>query len=335
MSITLAQQKQLAVLLRKAGDILDSPVATIPPINPNPVPINLVPTGIKEPSLKLVWHDEFDGTWPDLKNWRQGERGKATGNHAAPGYPGNTEKQFYQVESVTEHDSFLDLKASKRTVQVVKVGESDNLKNTFAKKAGTDNDPDLYYWPYYEGTFKYQSGWASTGPDDNGWYSNWQKTPSLHEFLYGVFEFRVKLPKGKGFWPAIWMLRSDKGGKDEIDVFEMVDPAARKLAFHYHCDAVPDFTNDPGPGKDMGVDLSADFHTVAVDWTADYIRWYFDGKQVSTTEGKLDKAKICKSPMYIIFNLAIGGDWPGDPDNTSIFPQSMLIDYARVWNRTA
>jgi beta-glucanase (GH16 family) len=214
------------------------------------------------------------------------------------------------------------------------VGESDARKDRFEKRSGTDGDPDIFYWPYYEGVFKYQSGWASTGPDQYGDASNgWQFKPSLHDWLYGVVEVRVKMPKGRGYSPAVWMLRSDKDGEDEIDIFEMVDPQARKLAFHYHCDSVPDWTEVEGAGKDMGVDLSADFHTVAVDWTPDYIRWYFDGKQVSTTEGKLDRSKICKSPMYLIANLAVGGSWPTDPDTTTSFPQSLLIDYVRVWQR--
>jgi hypothetical protein len=62
---------------------------------------------MSDASLKLVWSDEFDGAWPDTADWRQGEREKASGNHAAPGFAqGNTEKQFYQVDQVSETTAF-------------------------------------------------------------------------------------------------------------------------------------------------------------------------------------------------------------------------------------
>jgi beta-glucanase (GH16 family) len=356
MALTVAKLgKALAVQLRSVAangdwraaalglaDAID-PQPTPKPVpapTPTPTPVNVLPVGLSDASLKLVWSDEFDGTWPDKTNWRQGERNKADGNFKPPGSSNGTpqandEKQFYSNGQVSKSNSVLSLTASKRTVQVQQVASSDAKKNTFVAKSGTDADPDLFYSDWFSGTWKYQSGWASTGPDAYGLTDqSWTAKPSLHEWLYGVFEVKVKLPKGKGYWCAAWMLRSDGGGKDEIDLYEVVDPSARKIAHHYHCDAIPDWTKDEGPGRDTGVDLSADWHTVSVDWTPNYIRWYLDGALVQTTEGSIDPSNICKHPMYFILNLAVGGAWPTDPDSSTSFPQSLQVDYLRVWQRS-
>lgn len=335
MTATTLTEEAMAAAYRAMADSLD-PSVVLPPATPV-----LKPVGITDSALKLVWNDEFDSVWPDTVDWRQGEKNKADGNMLSPGYPvGDTnaqktaEKQLYVNGAVTETGSSLVLTGDKRTVKVTKVAESDARKGTFVRNGGTTASPDIFYWPYWEGTLLYESGWASTGPDTYGVVDqSWSAKPSRHDWLYGFFETRVKLPKGKGFWPAAWMLRSDgetTKAKDEIDLFEVVDPACRKAAFHYHCNAVPDWTKDENLGQDVGVDMSLDFHTFAVDWTPDYIRWYFDGKLM---QEYTDKANICKNPMYFIYNLAVGGGWPGDPDSTTKFPQSMLIDYLRVWQR--
>lgn len=315
-----------------SGPVVVEPTPTPVPA-PTPQP-SLKPAGIDDPKLQLVWNEEFD---KNLNNWRLGSRDKAAGPQASPGYP-NKEAQLYNPGQVAVKDGQMVITAANRYVKVVKVSETDPLKGTIVKKAGTQTDPDIFYWPYYEGLLPYQSGWAMTGPDDNGWTANWQAQPALREFLYGVFEFKVKQPKGKGNWTAAWMLRSDRKNADEIDVFEMVDPAARSLAYHYHYGSGngTDWTLKEGIGADSGVDLSQDFHTVSVDWTPEYIRWYLDGKPVQSTEGKLDKSVICNSPMYIILNYAIGGpgSWPDQYSGSAAsFPQSLLIDYVRVWQR--
>lgn len=330
--------RQAALGLADAIDPLPTP-KPVPVPTPTPTPVNVLPVGMSDASLKLVWSDEFDGAWPDINDWRQGEKNKADGNMLPPGFPVNDanaqktfEKQLYANGQVVEASSCLTLTAARRTIKISQVAESDVRKGTITRNAGTDADPDIYYWPYWSGTLLYESGWASTGPDNYGIVDkSWVAQPSRHEWLYGVFECRVKLPKGKGFWPAVWMLRSDGKTRDEIDLFEMVDPTGQHIAMHYHCDAVPDWTNEQGIGHNAGVDLTQDFHTVSVDWTKDYIRWYLDGKLIQEFA---DKPNICSSPMYIIANLAVGGSWPGDPDSSTAFPQSMLIDYIRVWQRT-
>lgn len=352
MPLSEAEQRALGIRLRQLAESLDpqvvtpsSPVTDVPPtteppvVTPTPTPATSGPLGIDDSSLKLVWQDDFNGIWPDKANWRQGEREKATGNHKPPGSTNGTplakdEKQFYQVDQVSVHDSLMDLKVSRRTVKVIKVNDGDPRKDKFIKNSGTDGDPDLYYWPWFEGVWKYQGAWASTGPDQYGNALNgWKPSGSLHEWLYGVFEFRVKLPKGPGHWPAIWMLRSDRKGKDEIDWFEAVSANNRKLAFHYHCDSIPDWTTVEGDGHDVGVDTSEGFNIITGDWTKDYIRWYFNGQLMQTTEGKIDSSKICKSPMYLIANTAIGGAWAGDPTATTQLPASLLIDSVKVWQR--
>lgn len=301
---------------------------TKPATAPGVVPVGDIPVG------ELVWHDEFERHWPDPLNWRPGEIEKANGNHKAPGT--NSELQFYQLDRVGIGDGLLKLEAVKRAVKVIKVGEDDARKDTFEKRAGTDQAPDLYYWPYYAGVFNYQSGWASTGPDKYGMMDHSsQRKPALHEFTFGYFEFRAKMPRGKGMWPAIWMLRSDQANLEEIDVLEMVDEHAQRIAQHYHygTKAAPqDWSRLRGQGYDQHVDLSQDFHTYGLLWTKDELTWYIDGHKTQSTlnDPKFNKADICRSPMYLIFNLAIGG-WAGAPDESTAFPQWLQIDYVRVW----
>jgi beta-glucanase (GH16 family) len=149
--------------------------------------------------------------------------------------------------------------------------------------------------------------------------------------LYGYFEIRAKMPEGQGLWPAFWLLPVDGTWPPEIDVLEVLghDTTTLHNAVHY---------NDPRH-KSIGsssqfrdasnqlIDLSDDFHIYGVDWQADYITWYFDGEQVFQTATPPGVNK----PMYILANLAVGGDWPGSPNAETVFPAEYEIDYVRVY----
>jgi beta-glucanase (GH16 family) len=141
-------------------------------------------------------------------------------------------------------------------------------------------------------------------------------------FLYGYLEVRAKVPAGRGLWPAIWMMpASFNDDSGEIDVLEVLgsEPAHARFTVHRN-------GREEGHGWD-GPDLSAGFHTYAVDWQPDHVAWYVDGvERARTTRAAL----ICPEPMYPILNLAVGTSGER-PDCTTTFPASMDIDYVRIW----
>lgn len=130
------------------------------------------------------------------------------------------------------------------------------------------------------------------------------------------------------------MLRSDEVWRPEIDVLEVVDPACRKVAQHFHYGPQGKDTDFPagnapgtGLGLDTGIDLSADFHVFAIEWAPTYLHCYIDGKPTQTYGVA---ANIPSAPMYMLLNFAVGGSWPGDPDSSTIFPAKMVVDYVNV-----
>ncbi len=147
--------------------------------------------------------------------------------------------------------------------------------------------------------------------------------------LYGVFEMSARLPKGRGFWPAFWLLPADSTWPPELDVFEVLGHETTKLYTAAHSKAAGEHT---ATGGDMLVpDLSADFHRYAVEWQKDEIRWYIDGVEIERTETPADMHK----PMYLLANLAIGAGWPGQPDSSTQFPGIFAIDWIRAYRRAA
>ena len=141
---------------------------------------------------------------------------------------------------------------------------------------------------------------------------------------YGYFEMRAQMAGGQGMWPAFWMLAADKSWPPEIDIVEAVgkDPNYVYTTLH---------SKDGNSGKAnwSTTDISKDFHTYGVDWTASTITFYFDGKAVYAHATPSDMNK----PMYMLLNLAVGGSWPGSPDSTTDWSKTdYLIDYVRVWS---
>ena len=146
-------------------------------------------------------------------------------------------------------------------------------------------------------------------------------------FTYGYVEMRARLPAGQGLWPAFWLLTVDepRGGINEIDVFELLghEPTVLYMTLHW-----PDvFGRDQDQSQSFsGPDLSQDFHLFAVDWRPEAVIWYVDGIERARVDHD-----IPAGPMYLIANLAVGGDWPGFPDATTPFPAFYDIDYIRVY----
>jgi beta-glucanase (GH16 family) len=145
--------------------------------------------------------------------------------------------------------------------------------------------------------------------------------------VYGVFEMRARLPHGRGLWPTFWLLPKDRSWPPEIDIFEILGQEPTVLHTNAHSKATGTHTNAAEVIR--VADMSADFHTYTVDWQKDEIRWYFDGVEVARAPTPADMHK----PMYILANLAIGGNWVGRPDKSTHFPAILTIDWIRAYRR--
>jgi beta-glucanase (GH16 family) len=169
---------------------------------------------------------------------------------------------------------------------------------------------------------------------------------------YGRFEIRAKLPGGKGLWPAHWLypqnrdwamerLMAEAVAADneraipearpwysEIDIMEFLghEPNVVYGTLHYHTFGGEKKTSSGTWRGD--VDYTKDFHTYALEWEPDSMRWYIDDKLIHATVNG-----IPHTPHYLIINTAVGGGWPGNPDATTVFPQFHDIDYVRIYQR--
>ena len=162
-------------------------------------------------------------------------------------------------------------------------------------------------------------------------------TQNKVEFTYGRVEARIKIPYGQGIWPAFWLLGGNIQqvgwpNSGEIDILENIGKEPTTVHGTVH-----------GPGYSGGSSIGApytsdekfadDFHVYAIDWDTDAIRWYVDGELYNTfTVDDLGNRKwVFDHDFFIMLNVAVGGLWPGYPDDTTTFPQTMLIDYVRVY----
>lgn len=160
------------------------------------------------------------------------------------------------------------------------------------------------------------------------------KTEGKKTFTYGRFEARIKFPYGQGMWPAFWMLGGNSWpNTGEIDIVENLgrEPSIAHGTMHG-----PGYSGTAGPTASYtlpgGAVFSDDFHLFAIEWETNTIRWYVDDTLYSTkTPADIGGNKwVFDHGFFIILNLAVGGDWPGDPDGTTVFPQHMVIDYVHV-----
>lgn len=169
--------------------------------------------------------------------------------------------------------------------------------------------------------FHYTSGIVTTGR-----YYRERSGADRFGFKYGFVEVRAKAAIGQGLWTGIWMLPSNHSSTPEIDIMEVLGHAPRVREIHYH------YGNDKSVGSEAPIPGAlGSWQTYAVDWSPDAIVWYLNGvEQWRYT----DKARISKVPMYLLINLAVGGTWPGDPDDTTVFPAKLLVDYVRIWQKS-
>jgi beta-glucanase (GH16 family) len=160
-------------------------------------------------------------------------------------------------------------------------------------------------------------------------------TKGKKEFTWGRVDIRAKLPEGKGIWPAQWMLGANfstvswpKCG--EIDIMELVGHLPSTVHGTIHWDA-GGYKSRTGSTTLNGAKFSEGFHIFSLVWTPNYLKWYMDNQQFFF----LNRNEISNFPLdlpqFFIFNVAVGGNWPGSPDQTTQFPQHMIIDYIRVY----
>lgn len=220
--------------------------------------------------------------------------------------------------------------------------------------------PDATKWSYDIGT----------GPDNNGWGNNELesytsnsnniviedgnlkitaiksgtsytsariKTQGLFEQAYGRIEARIKLPYGSGMWPAFWMLGKNKSTVGwpqcgEIDIMEGIGQQPNIVHGTVHG---PGYSGGNAITASYGLEngrFDADYHIFAVEWTVNCIDFYVDNTLYERiTPSKVTGEWVYNQPFFIILNLAVGGDYVGYPNNYTNFPQTMYVDYVRVY----
>jgi beta-glucanase (GH16 family) len=269
----------------------------------------------------LVWSDEFDapdGSAPDPKKWTYdiGVGGDGWGNE---------ELEYYTnlPRNVTIRDGKLVITAIKEKY----TGPDVSLPEP-SDRQGSDSN----------------AARGATRQVTRDYTSTRLKSENLFAQTYGRFEARIKIPHGQGMWPAFWMLGNDiervgwpRSG--EIDIMENVGKEPSKVHGSIHGPGSPPRGTDDMtaiytlPG---GERFSDGFHVFTVEWEPKVIRFYVDDHlyETATPEGLPHHSGwVFDHPFFLLLNLAVGGDWPGSPDETTQFPQEMLVDYVRVYSR--
>lgn len=316
----------LALLVVGCGESADDttttastaePVETTTAIVAEPVVASYHP---EDKGWELVWSDEFDGDQLDLTKW--GYEVNCWGG-------GNQEQQCYtdRPDNTFLNDGILHIKAIEE--EFTGIDGHEDWEN--ADQLGTTT------LPFTSGRVR------SKGKGD---------------WLYGRFEIRALLPYGQGMWPAIWMLPSDNtyGGwaaSGEIDIMEAVNlktvftPDNNAVHGTLHFGAEWPANVQSGTFLQLFDEHPADFfHVYALEWEQGEMRWYVDDvhyatqtadgwfSQVTGEDGSLTNLvdnEPFDQPFHMILNVAVGGAWPGNPDESTDFPQEMLVDYVRVY----
>lgn len=161
-------------------------------------------------------------------------------------------------------------------------------------------------------------------------------TKNKKNFKYGKIEARIKMPKFKGVWPAFWMLGANQDSVGwpkcgEIDIMEAIND--ENLVY-----GTLHWFNDPGnnnadSGSSVAVADRTEYHVYGVEWTADKLRWYVDGKVYRTMDVSNDSFSEVRKEYFVIFNMAIGGQWPGYNIDETAFPATMEVDWVRAYKK--
>lgn len=162
-------------------------------------------------------------------------------------------------------------------------------------------------------------------------------TKGKFERKYGRIEARIKLPIGKGLWPAFWMLGANSDTQiwpqcGEIDIMEYLGNKPTSIFGSVHG---PGYSGGNAISKDYTLTndrFDNDFHVFGVEWDENYINYYVDDVLYNQiTPDDVPGEWVFNQPFYIILNMAVGGNFPGSPNSETRFPQTMLVDYVRVY----
>ncbi len=163
-------------------------------------------------------------------------------------------------------------------------------------------------------------------------------TKDLFEQRYGRFEARIRLPYGQGIWPAFWMLGADIDenpwpGAGEIDIMEYRGQNPSLLIGSVHG---PGYSGGDAISKEYTLEndrFDTGFHIFGIEWGPEYINFYVDDVLYNQiTPADVTGQWVFNKPFYILINLAVGGSFVGSPNAETTFPQTMLVDYVRVYN---
>ena len=244
-------------------------------------------------TLTLVWSDEFNEPVLDPATWFF-----ETGDGSVYGLPGwgNNELQYYQPDNAQLEGGVLRIEVREETI----------------------------------GAMDYTSARINTR--------------DRFAFRYGRIEARMRLPGGQGLWPAFWLLPQDNAygrwaASGEIDIVEAVNlggAGGNSIHGTIHYGGSAPANQSSGEEYLVPTDAQDEFHTYAVEWNSAEIRWYVDDVMYATqnswsSTGGAFPAPFDK-PFYILFNVAVGGDWPGAPDSGTGFPVTMEVDWVRVYS---
>ncbi|MCK9426170.1 MAG: family 16 glycosylhydrolase [Ignavibacteriaceae bacterium] len=156
-------------------------------------------------------------------------------------------------------------------------------------------------------------------------------------FTYGKIEARIKLPYGKGIWPAFWTLGENISTVNwptcgEIDIMELIGGGAndKKVYGTVHWENNGHASYGGNYTLSTGI-FADDYHVFSIVWNTKSIQWFVDGSKYVTIDITPAGLSAFHKNQFIILNLAVGGNWPGSPDATTIFPQKMYVDYVRVY----
>ena len=170
------------------------------------------------------------------------------------------------------------------------------------------------------------------------------KTQSKQTVNYGRIDIRAVMPQGQGIWPALWMLGSNFPTvgwphSGEIDIMEMIGGNGRENTVHgtahwYNQSSNQNASYGGNYGLPSGETLSTNFHVFSIDWDSSSITWYLDNVQYhSMAINDSSSLAAFRKDFFFIFNIAVGGNWPQYPDASTVFPQRMVVDYVRVFQK--
>jgi len=246
-------------------------------------------------TLTLVWSDEFDGAQLDPEEWFF-----ATGDGTEKGLPGgwgNNELQYYLPDSAQLANGVLSITARQESV----------------------------------GGLNYTSARINT--------------EDRFAFQYGRIEASIKLPAGQGLWPAFWMLPQDTpygpwAASGEIDIMEAINldgTGGNEVFGTLHFGGEFPANTFIGETYSPSTDVTDDFHTYALEWDATEIRWYVDDTLYAVQNSTWFSTAAAfpapfDQPFHILLNLAVGGNFPGSPNGTTVFPATMEVDWVRVYS---